>query len=247
MFKKVIMCHTILMILFFWASLLNAQEVESQTAFTTPSVFLEEYDGFAFGVYENYWLVIGGRYIADNQIDVLSSFNTNLMVFDWEKDTIFRLPTNGFSISIKEQLSASNLSFLQEGNTLYLVGGYGYRSSVAACSTIPSLMKLEVPKLIDAILNKKDPLPFLQQIDDDRFALRGAKVYKSGNYFFLAGGEKAYVIRAKKDDAFYFVEDCEKQIQSFKLEAVEGTLQVSDFQKMKDLKTLSQALLKLFF
>lgn len=235
------MKNPILFFLLIWSAFLNAQEFVSK-----PSDFLGNYTDYTYAVYQDYWLVAGGRVVVDDQVDVLSSFNTSLMVFDWKKDTVINLSVSEFPVAIKEQLTSSSMSFLQVENQLFLVGGYGYQSADKACSTIGSLMILEVPEIINAILEDKNLLPYFKQTHDPRFALRDSKLFKSGDLFLLVGGEKAYIAGGKTDDRLYFLEDCKDQIQAFKAEVVNEKLEVFFLPEWKDFWKISETLLILF-
>lgn len=241
MFKTNSMKYSILFFILLFGSFLNAQEFLSK-----PSDFLEKYTDYAYAVYQDYWLVAGGRVVADDQVEVLSSFNASLMVFDWKKDTVISLSVSEFPIAIKEQLASTGMSFLKVENKLFLVGGYGYRSAEKACSTIPSLLILEISEIIYAILEKNDPLPYIKQTHDPRFALRDSQLYKADGFFFLVGGEKAYLGQGRTDDRLYFLEDCKDQIQGFKVELINEKLEIFFLQEWKDFGRISETLLLLF-
>lgn len=150
---------------------------------------------FAFAQHEGKWLVIGGRTDGLHQRQPFASFdiaghNTEIIVID-PVNKFFRTRSNHvLPPPIREQLSATNTEFLQEGDILYIIGGYGFSPTANNHITFPHLCAVDVPGLINAVLENKDILPFFRQISDEKFAVTGGYLHKLYNTYYLVGGQR---------------------------------------------------------
>ncbi|MBK8348340.1 MAG: hypothetical protein IPL08_12215 [Saprospiraceae bacterium] len=91
---------------------------------------------------------------------------------------------------IREQLSSTNMEFFQEGDMLYVIGGYGYSGTMGDHTTFPNLTAIDIPKTIYAIQNDLPILPFFRQIKDEKMAVTGGYLHKIYDTFYLVGGQK---------------------------------------------------------
>ena len=83
-------------------------------------------------------------------------------------------------------LAATNTEYEQDGDTLYVVGGYGlWPGSTTAAGqadnmrTFDTLTAIKVSSAIDAIVNGKSLAPFLTQIHDGRLRVTGGDMRKA--------------------------------------------------------------------
>jgi len=90
---------------------------------------------------------------------------------------------------MQEQLSSTNMQFYQEGDYLYLTGGYGYSSLNANHITYPNLTAVKVVEVIDAIVNGTPFANYFRQINDNKFAVTGGYLNKIYDTFYLTGGQ----------------------------------------------------------
>ena len=130
---------------------------------------------FAYGQHEGKWLVVGGRLDGLHRRQPFASFdiaghNTQIYVVDPENNQSWTASLDVLQPSIKEQLSATNLEFYQDGNTLYILGGYGYSATSADHITYPNLTAIDIPNLIFAIQNDQSIKPYIRQIYDENMA-----------------------------------------------------------------------------
>lgn len=150
---------------------------------------------YAFGQSNGKWLVLGGRLDGLHQRQPFASFdpvgnNNQILVVDpvtkekWSA-SLASLPTG-----MQEQLSSTNMEFYQEGDYLYCVGGYGYSNTAGDHTTYANLTSINVPEVIDAIINNSSFTNFFRQINDPQFQVTGGQLRKIGNTFYLLGGQK---------------------------------------------------------
>ena len=149
---------------------------------------------FAFGQHEGKWLVVGGRLDGLHRRQPFASFdiaghNTQIYVIDPENNQSWTASLNVLPSSVKEQLSATNLEFYQEGNMLYIIGGYGYSATSADHITYPNLTAIDIPKLIFAIQNDLNIKPYIRQIYDEKMAVTGGYLHKIYGTYYLVGGQ----------------------------------------------------------
>ena len=150
---------------------------------------------FAFGQHEGNWLIVGGRLDGLHRRQPFASFdiaghNTQLIVVDPSENKSWTASLNVLPASIKEQLSATNMEFYQEGDILYLIGGYGYSATAGDHITYPNLTAINIPQTIHAIQNDLSILPFIRQIKDDKLAVTGGYLQKIYDTYYLVGGQK---------------------------------------------------------
>jgi hypothetical protein len=150
---------------------------------------------FAVGQYDGKWLIIGGRLDGLHRRQPFASFdlaghNTDLIVIDPVQKKHWRKTNTSLPVSIREQLSATNPEFFQEGNTLYIIGGYGFSATVNNHITFPNLCAVNISGVIDAVINNKEITPFFRQINDSKFAVTGGYLHKVYDDYYLVGGQK---------------------------------------------------------
>lgn len=140
-------------------------------------------------------VLIGGRTDGLHKRQPFASFrpqynNTDLIVIDIAKEKVWRKSVIGLPAPLAEQLQSSNMEFYQEGNELLLIGGYGYSETKKDHITYPSLLRIKVTGLVNAIINDKEILPFIDQVNDERMAVTGGHLNKLTNTFYLVGGHR---------------------------------------------------------
>ncbi len=150
---------------------------------------------YTFGQHQGQWLIIGGRLDGLHQRQPFASFdvaghNTQLTVVDPIADQVWYKSLSSLSVPLQEQLSATNMEFHQEGDYLYLLGGYGYSATQADHITYDKLTAVELPGLIAAIVNDQDITPYFRQISDPQFAVTGGYLQKIYDTYQLVGGNR---------------------------------------------------------
>jgi hypothetical protein len=150
---------------------------------------------YAFGQHNGKWLIVGGRLDGLHRrqpsaaFDVLGN-NNQVIVIDPVSQQKWTAPITSLSVPLQEQLSSTNMEFHQEGNSLYIIGGYGYHAGTASRKTFDNLTAIDVPALIDAVVSGSSISPYFRQISDIQFAVTGGHLQKINNTFYLVGGNK---------------------------------------------------------
>lgn len=150
---------------------------------------------FAFGTHNGKWLIIGGRLDGLHMRQPFASFdeaghNKQLLVVDPVAKKSWSAATSELSVSLQEQLSSTNMEFHQDGDVLYLVGGYSLSASLADHVTHDKLCAIKVPEVIDAIISAQPFANYFRQISDESFAVTGGRLLKIYDTYNLVGGQK---------------------------------------------------------
>lgn len=150
---------------------------------------------YAVGTHNGRWLIIGGRLDGLHRRQPWASFdlaghNNQLFVVDPEQSLFWTAPLSDLPLSIAEQLSSTNMEFYQDGEELYIVGGYGYSPTAEDHITYPYLTLIDVPATIEAITDGQAFASYFQQISDEQLAVTGGRLEKIYDTFYLVGGHR---------------------------------------------------------
>ena len=74
--------------------------------------------------------------------------------------------------------------------TLYIIGGYGYYVATATRKTFPYLTAINIPDVINAVINNSSITAHFKNITDTKFAVTGGHLKKIDNVYYLLGGNK---------------------------------------------------------
>lgn len=119
------------------------------------------------------WLLVTGRTnglhtfpTSNNGAPPANAFppqqaNKNLWVIDVAAQKVWSAPVPAPPLG--DSLTVTNGEFYQDGDTLYVFGGYGNQSSTNQMTTFPTVTLIPVTATINAIMAGK-PLPTFQQI-----------------------------------------------------------------------------------
>jgi len=188
---------------YFFALLFAGIALQLHAQSTPFNVYLEPVDipnvgglqAYAFGQHNGKWLIIGGRLDGLHRRQPFASFdiaghNNQVLVIDPVAQKKWAAPLTALPVPIQEQLSSTNMQFIQEGDFLYLAGGYGYSGTAGDHITYDKLTAVAVPAVMDAVINGTDFATFFRQITDAQFAVTGGHLSKIYNTYYLVGGQK---------------------------------------------------------
>jgi hypothetical protein len=151
---------------------------------------------FSFGQSDGKWLIIGGRLDGLHRRQPWAAFNkaghnTLLFVVDPIAKKQWSMPDTLLSPALKEQLSSTNMEFYQEGEILYLIGGYGFSATKNDHITFPSIIACNVSEIMQSII-AGIPLKNEQfhQIIDEKFAVTGGQLQRMNGLYYLIGGHR---------------------------------------------------------
>jgi hypothetical protein len=196
---------------------------------------------FAFGQHEGKWLIIGGRLDGLHRRQPFASFdiaghNNQLLVIDPIAGKKWTSPLTNLPQALQERLSATNMEFYQQGEILYLVGGYGYSKTAGDHITFPYLTAIDVKQTIDAVVKGQSAEAFIRQIKDEAFAVTGGSLKKMYDVFYLTGGQK-FIGRYNPhgpDHGPGFVQEYTDAIRRFRLTDHGSSLSVLHLKELKD-------------
>jgi hypothetical protein len=123
------------------------------------------------------WLIIGGR---TNGLHLFvqssnggstpppnafptKSANTDVWVIDPAARRAWSASLKGLPANIADALATTNAQYAQDGNVLYIIGGYGMNSQTQQMTTFGTLTAVKVNETINAVVNKQSFQSFIQQ------------------------------------------------------------------------------------
>ena len=150
---------------------------------------------YAFGQHNGKWLIVGGRLDGLHRRQPFAAFdvagnNNQLIVIDPVTSQKWSAPLTALSVSMQEQLSSTNMEFHQDGDFLYVLGGYGFNAASSARKTFEYITAIDVPATINAVVNGVAISPYFRQYFDEEFAVTGGQLKKINNTFYLVGGNR---------------------------------------------------------
>lgn len=199
-----------------------------------------ELQSYGLGNHEGKYLLIGGRKDGLHQRQPFAAFlasdnNVNVYVIDIETQQVWSASLSALSTALQEQLQSTNMEHYQDGDVLYLIGGYGYSSTLGDHTTYASLVAVDVPACIDAVINGQNIAPHFKQLNDSRLQVTGGYLSKLGSKFYLVGGQK-FIGRYNPMGPTHgpgFIQEYTNAIKTF--EIVNGTnLQISNYSETID-------------
>ncbi len=160
--------------------------------YSSPDIALQSY---AFGVWENRVLLIGGRKDGLHQRQPFASFAAegmpaNISILDLNNLTSTPVEFDIIDTPLVEQFASTNIEFYQTDSILWLVGGYGYSATSQDHVTYPMLTAINLKTFFEAQDNGTYAFPSFQYLIDDRFAVTGGSLKKLNGVYYLAGGHK---------------------------------------------------------
>lgn len=150
---------------------------------------------FAFAEHQGKWLIVGGRLDGLHRRQPWASFdiaghNNRLIVIDPVQRKKWSCGLTSLDSSIREQLSSTNMEFIERAGVLYLIGGYGHSAIHEDHITFPNLTTINVEKVMEAVINGTALQPFIHQITDERFAVCGGQLAFLNEDLYLVGGHR---------------------------------------------------------
>ncbi|MDG1098180.1 MAG: T9SS type A sorting domain-containing protein [Bacteroidia bacterium] len=196
---------------------------------------------FAFAQNNGKWLIMGGRLDGLHQRQPFAAFdiaghNTQLIVVDPVTKQKWAASISTLPVAIQEQLKATNAQFFQEGNYLYVIGGYGYSATISDHTTFANLTAIDVPSAVNAVINSTSLTPHFRQITDTKFQVTGGRLEKIYGAFYLVGGQK-FLGRYNPMGPTHgpgFTQEYTDQIRKFTLTDDGTTLSINHFPAITD-------------
>jgi hypothetical protein len=158
----------------------------------------------AAGKWEGQWILLAGRTAGLHGLTGFNAFdpqyeNREVWVIDpatrqsWHKSLVETSPASGLTADVVDSLSTVNSQFHQLDQTLLVVGGYGYKRSVAGHRTYDTLTFIDLPGLVGWVkqaagAETSQAADHLQQIRDPYFQVTGGSLERlHGEYQLVMG------------------------------------------------------------
>lgn len=151
---------------------------------------------FVRGTSGGRWLLVSGRRAGLHGFSAppVNNFpptemNDSIYVVDPAAARVWSLSVGFLPDSVADLLRVTNAQYAQNGNTLYLVGGYGMNSSTGRMMTFPTLMAIDLPTAVAA----GDTAGLHRAITfshDWRLAVTGGEMQRLGNTYYLIFGQQ---------------------------------------------------------
>lgn len=150
---------------------------------------------FAFAQYNGKWLFIGGRTNGLHAIsNTLPAFprayaNKNMFVVDPATNQVWsRNVFTDMNVAKADPLRSFNPQYWQKDQYLYLIGGMGLDSLRDSLITFSTVSVIDVPGIMNAIINNQNINSYVTQVTDSRMQICGGELGMIGNDFYLVGG-----------------------------------------------------------
>ena len=153
----------------------------------------------------NEWLLVGGRIngfhgFAPPEDPNFSYANANTKIWVVDLDSAPHVSSYDLAklpaalMPVRDQLGSTNMQGYQDGNTLYLTGGYGTNyGGTGSLVTYSMLTAINVDNLIKAVsAGRESDVPAQIRFSNDptgRLQVTGGEMLKLGDYFYLVMGQ----------------------------------------------------------
>ena len=160
--------------------------------YSSPDIALQSY---AYGVWENRVLLIGGRKDGLHERQPFAAFAadgmpSNISILDLNNYSSTPVEFDILDTPLAEQFSSTNIQFYQTDSILWLTGGYGYSATSQDHVTYPMLTAINLKTFFEAQDNGTFAFESFDFITDERFAVTGGSLKKLNGVYYLAGGHR---------------------------------------------------------
>lgn len=194
---------------------------------------------FAFGTYDGKWLFIGGR--TNGLHGFLPPFgfpsngiNDSVFIVDPIANQTWSASLSTLPGNLYEALTTSNMEYNQRDTMLYLVGGYGYKSSVNDYITFSKLTAINIKGLMNAVINGNGLNSYFRQISNSHLAVTGGEMERIDSTFFLVFGHKFDGRYDRSDTTGFFTQEYSNQIRTFQINDDGTSLSISGYSAITD-------------
>ncbi len=200
---------------------------------------LDGVQSFAKAQSDGKWLILTGRTNGVHPPQPPFAFETKdenklIYVVDPIQKKVWQSDLVSLPMSIQEQMKSTNAEFYQNGDTLYIVGGYGYSSTLQLHVTYPFVTAINVTGLVTAIMDEQEDIaPFFKQGRSPYMQVTGAQLGKIGETYYLVGGQK-FTGLYNPNNGVSFSQAYTKSIRKFKLGLQADTVAIYDIEEITD-------------
>ncbi len=212
--------------------IISLEEVDSSIA-DLPGIH-----SFAYATSGSKWLIVTGRIEGLHGFSTNNSFepvyaNSNILVIDTSNWQVTSFSVDSLDSIYHSLLRSTNTQFWQEGNNLFILGGYTWEVSTGFY-TAPYIISIDVNEMIDAVINQStiSAQQHIRSTYDTVAAVTGGKLMKLGNDYFLVMGNRF--------DGFYnqqfviYTQYYTEAIRKFQITDNGTTVSISNFTSLYD-------------
>jgi hypothetical protein len=136
------------------------------------------------------WLIMSGALGGFH--DFNNNFNPNISVYNPNTQQInsVSVSSTNLPIALKNQLASSDPEFLQDGNTLYVIGGF-YTPDNVNWTTLNTITAINISGMMNAVINGQTNLAAFVATNSiiPQFKVAGGQLGKIGSNFYLTFGQ----------------------------------------------------------
>ncbi len=152
---------------------------------------------FAYAQNGGEWLLVSGRRSGLHAIDTTlvnafptSGANDSVYVVNPASQQVWSAPLTSLPDSLADPLKATNANAYQDGDWLYLIGGYGHDSRTDSMITFPTLTAVNVPAMMAAVKARTSLAPAVSRTSNFAWKVAGGQLMKMNGRFYLVMGQR---------------------------------------------------------
>jgi hypothetical protein len=193
---------------------------------------------FVVASHDDHILVIGGRSDGLHRRQPFASFlpegnNTLIQLVQPQMGAYYQANVATLPEPLQEQLQSTNMEFYQDGDRLYIIGGYGYSASMGDHITFAQLTVVDVPMLVQSLINGADISPAFRYLPDARMEVTGGYLQMMQDTFYLVGGQR-FTGRYNPHNGPSFVQEYTNQVRRFTIEDEGDGLSIGFYETWTD-------------
>ncbi|MBI1226374.1 MAG: hypothetical protein GC192_14165 [Bacteroidetes bacterium] len=193
---------------------------------------------FAFGKVDDWWVVIGGRTNGLHGFFIATGFpedkaNTEVLLIHPENGTVLSYEVEDMNLPFGDALRSTNPQFAQDGEWLYITGGYGKDVASGEFKTFPVLTAVDLPLLKMKLLAGENPASAFRQTEVPQVKVCGGEMEKLGDWFYLVGGHEFSGLYNQNGPP-QFTQAYTNEIRRFKITNTASSLAISEFSAHHD-------------
>jgi hypothetical protein len=196
------------------------------------------FHSFAFAQLGSRWLIVGGRTnglhgLNSNDPFPLESANNNVVVFDTTNWQIYTSSLSALPKPVADPLRSTNMQYVQHGDYLYMVGGYGRDSILNRFVTFPVISRIRIDSIMDAVVNQTSMQNCIKQVSDTNLRICGGEMHFYDNMFYLVFGHD-FNGRYANPFAPIYTQVYSNSVKKFTISENAGNLQIDNYSTVTD-------------
>jgi len=185
------------------------------------------------------WIFIGGRIdglhiMQSNQAFPPHGRNDSIYIVDPSNNTRLSADASQLTPSIYEAICSANMQFYQDGNYLYMIGGYGKEAMGNQWLTFHSLVSIDLNCLITNITGAGPISSCFRQLIDSNMAVAGGMLEKNDSTFYLVFGHRFDGRYARDTSVGNFTQTYTHEIRKFEIFDDGTTLSILNYRTETD-------------